>query len=163
MTTTANPKRLLMSGIGLLSAATVASPLLFRADSASANCQVSSTALEVVKLTNQVRSEHSLKPLRSNCLLFKAAQNHTEYMVKTGTITHTGSDGSSVGVRVKRVGYEYSAVAENVASEQQNPSQVVDSWMNSSGHRKNILNPNYTEIGVGYSNNYWTQVFGRSL
>ena len=58
--------------------------------------------------------------------------------------------------------YRYSAIAENVAQGQKNPSQVVNAWMKSPGHRKNILSPKYTEIGVGYSNNYWTQVFGNS-
>ncbi|MDJ0588412.1 MAG: CAP domain-containing protein [Pleurocapsa sp. MO_226.B13] len=116
----------------------------------------------MAKLTNQVRAKYRLRPLRSNCRLYKAAQNHTVNMVKMRRISHTGSDGSSVGVRVKRVGYQYSAVAENVAKGQKTPSQVVQSWMNSPGHRKNILNPKYTEIGIGYSNNYWTQVFGRS-
>ncbi|MGL5944276.1 MAG: CAP domain-containing protein [Waterburya sp.] len=59
------------------------------------------------------------------------------------------------------MGYQYSNLGENVAQGQTTPTDVLDSWMNSSGHRENILNPNFTEIGVGYENNYWTQVFGR--
>ncbi|NJR62658.1 MAG: hypothetical protein HC769_29995, partial [Cyanobacteria bacterium CRU_2_1] len=51
---------------------------------------------------------------------------------------------------------------ENVAQGQKTPSEVVRSWMKSPGHRQNILNPNFTEIGVGYSQNYWTQVFAKS-
>ena len=67
------------------------------------------------------------------------------------------------------MGYRYSYLAENVAAGQRSPQSVVDSWMKSSGHRKNILNPKVTEIGVGYSSvsrdrygTYWTQVFGSS-
>jgi uncharacterized protein YkwD len=154
-------RRILLTAMGLLSAATIVSPFLVQVEPASANCQVSSTALEVAKLTNQVRAKYGLRPLRSNCQLYSAAQNHTVDMVNQRKMSHTGSDGSNVGTRVKRSGYQYSSIAENVAQGQRSPSQVVNSWMDSPGHRQNILNPNYTEIGVGYANNYWTQVFGR--
>ena len=155
-------QRLAISSLGLLSATTIASPFLLKVEPASANCQVSPTALEVTKLTNQVRARYRLRPLRSSCRLYKVAQNHTVNMVRMKKMSHTGSDGSDVSTRVKRVGYQYSAIAENVAQGQKNPSQVVNAWMKSPGHRKNILSPKYTEIGVGYSNNYWTQVFGNS-
>jgi uncharacterized protein YkwD len=161
MVTKANPQRVLMNTVGLLSAATIAIPFLFPVEPASANCRVSSTALKVAQLTNQVRAQYRLSPLRFNCRLYGAAQNHTIDMVNMNRLSHTGSDGSSIGIRVKRFGYQYSTVGENVAVGQRTPSQVVNSWMNSPGHRQNILNPQYTEIGVGYSNNYWTQVFGR--
>jgi uncharacterized protein YkwD len=161
MITKANPQRVLMSTVGLLSTATIAIPFLLPVEPASANCRVSSTALEVAKLTNQVRAQYRLRPLRFNCRLYGAAQNHTIDMVNMNRLTHTGSDGSSIAIRVQRFGYQYSAVAENVAVGQRTPSQVLTSWMESPGHRQNILNPKYTEIGVGYSNNYWTQVFGR--
>ncbi|MDJ0619725.1 MAG: CAP domain-containing protein [Calothrix sp. MO_192.B10] len=161
MTTTANTRRFFMGFMGLVSAVTITTPLLFSAEPASANCRVSSTALQVAKLTNRVRAKYRLRPLRFNCRLYRAAQRHTVDMVKRNKISHTGSDGSSVGVRVKRSGYKFSAVAENVAKGQRTPSQVVKSWMNSPGHRRNILNPRYTEIGVGYANRYWTQVFAR--
>lgn len=154
--------RLLISPLRLLSAAILASPLVLKAEPASANCRDSSYVLEVAKLTNQVRAKYRLHPLRFNCKLYSAAQDHTFNMVRMRKMSHTGSDGSSVANRVQRVGYQYSAVAENVAQARKEPSQVVEAWMNSPRHRNNILNSEYTEIGVGYSNNYWTQVFGRS-
>lgn len=162
MTATANYRESLISSVKLLSAATIASFFLFQVEPASANCRVSSAALEVVELTNQVRTQNGLRPLRLNCQLSKASQNHTADMNRTRNLSHTGSDGSGPATRVKRVGYQYSAVAENIAYGQRNPSQVLNSWMNSPGHRKNILNPNYSDIGVGFLNNYWTQVFGRA-
>ncbi|WP_019503845.1 CAP domain-containing protein [Pleurocapsa sp. PCC 7319] len=162
MTISAKIRPILLSATGLLSAAAIASPLFLQVEPASANCRVSPATLEVAKLTNQVRAKYRLRPLRSNCRLYKAAQNHTFNMVRMRRTTHTGSDGSNMETRVKRVGYRYSALGENVAGGQKTPSQVVKAWMNSPGHRRNILSPKYTEIGVGASNNYWTQVFGKS-
>ncbi|MEM7760950.1 MAG: CAP domain-containing protein [Cyanobacteria bacterium P01_A01_bin.40] len=152
----------LFGAMGLLSAATIASPLLIQVESASAKCRPSRAALEVARLTNQVRAKRGLRPLRSNCRLYKAAQNHSVNMARMRKTTHTGSDGSNMETRVKRVGYRYSTLAENVAGGQKTPSQAVRAWLNSPGHRRNMLSPKYTEIGVGASNNYWTQVFGRS-
>jgi uncharacterized protein YkwD len=162
MTATANNRKPLISAVKLLSTTIMASLFLFPVESASANCQVSSEALEVVELTNQVRTQHGLEPLHLNCQLYEASQNHTADMAKTGNLSHTGSDGYSVDTRLKRVGYQYSSAAENIAYGQEEPSQVLNSWMNSPGHRENILNPSHTDIGVGFLNNYWTQVFGRA-
>lgn len=161
MNTTARTKKISIGVMGFLSAATITTPLLFSVETASANCRISATASQVAQLTNQVRAKYRLRPLRFNCRLYNAAQRHTIDMVNSNRISHRGSDGSSVGSRVKRSGYKFSAVAENVAQGQRTPSQVVNSWMNSPGHRRNILNPQYTDIGVGYANNYWTQVFAK--
>lgn len=155
-------ERLLTSITGLFCAATLATPFLLQIESALANCRVSSTASEVVRLTNQVRTQYRLKPLRFNCQLYSVAQNHTLDMVRRGKISHQGSNGSTMIMRVEKAGYRYSALGENVAQGQKTPSEVVRSWMKSPGHRQNILNPNFTEIGVGYSKNYWTQVFAKS-
>ncbi|NEO62132.1 MAG: CAP domain-containing protein [Moorea sp. SIO4G2] len=116
---------------------------------------------EVWQITNQVRAKYGLRPLQFNHRLYAAAQNHSNDMARNRFMSHRGSNGSTMSDRVKAVGYQYSYLAENVASGQRTPQEVVRSWMNSSGHRKNILNPNLTEIGIGYANNYWTQVFGR--
>lgn len=146
--------------IGALFATAIASPLLLKTQSALAGCRVPAEVSEVTELTNRVRTKYNLRPLRPSCQLYQAAQNHTLNMVEMRRMSHTGSDGSEVEHRVQRVGYRHSGVAENVAVGQNSSSQVVRDWMNSPGHRRNILNPRYTEIGVGYSNNYWTQVFG---
>lgn len=115
---------------------------------------------QVVQLTNQFRSQYGLRPLSWNSQLGTAAQNHTLDMARMRRMSHSGSDGSQVGTRVQRVRYPFRQVGENVAHNQRTAQAVLSSWMQSPGHRKNILNPNFTEIGVGYYNGYWTQVFG---
>ncbi len=125
----------------------------------------------VVELTNQERTQLGLDPLSADPLLNQAAQTHTENMAEQDFFNHTGLDGSSAGDRIEATGYEFSAWAENIAAGQQTPEAVVEAWMNSDGHRANILDPNLAEIGVGYylleedtgsvnANHYWTQVFG---
>jgi uncharacterized protein YkwD len=153
--------RMLQSTRELVFAALIAGACLFQAGSASANCQVDQFSLEVAKLTNQVRAQYGLSKLHFNCSLYSAAKAHTADMVRMRRIGHTGSDGSSIGHRVKRSGYQYSRVGENVAYGTSTPQGVVRLWMNSAGHRQNILNPAFNEIGVGYWNGYWTQVLAR--
>lgn len=116
---------------------------------------------QVHQLTNQERSKYGLRPLSWNSQLRAAAINHSIDMARMQRMSHTGSNGSDVSARVKAQRYSYSMIAENVAAGQRTPQQVVSSWMNSPGHRKNILNPNLTEIGIGHTNGYWTQVFGK--
>jgi len=127
---------------------------------ADSRIQVSRDVYDVWQLTNQVRAQHGLRPLSFNQRLYAAAQNHSNDMARHGFMSHQGSNGSSMSDRVRAVGYNYSSIAENVAAGYRTPEEVVRGWMNSPGHRKNILNPNLTEIGVGHDNNYWTQVFG---
>ena len=122
---------------------------------------------QVFQEVNQIRQKYGLGLLRWNCRLIAAAQNHSQDMARTRRMSHTGSNGSQLTDRVKRFGYSYSYIAENVAAGQQTPQEVVNSWMNSPGHRQNILSPHATEIGIGYSyasgdryGTYWTQVFG---
>ena len=125
----------------------------------------------VVELTNQERTQLGLSSLIADPLLTQAAQTHTENMAVQDFLEHTGLDGSSAGDRIEATGYEFSAWAENIAGGYQTPEAVVEGWMNSEGHRANIVNPNLQEIGIGYYfleedtgsinfNHYWTQVFG---
>jgi uncharacterized protein YkwD len=128
----------------------------------------------VLELTNIERRKLSLSPLTFNTQLLNAAANHSQNMAVQDFFSHTGKDGSSLASRISATGYQFSAAAENIAAGSSTPEQVVSSWMNSSGHRANILNPNLKEIGIGYYfladdtgsvnfNHYWTQVFGTSL
>lgn len=128
----------------------------------------------VLELTNLERSKLGLSPLTLNTQLLNAAENHSQNMALQDFFSHTGKDGSSLGSRISATGYQFSAAAENIAAGSSTPEQVVSSWMNSSGHRANILNPNLKEIGIGYYfladdtgtenwNHYWTQVFATSL
>ena len=123
-------------------------------------CRINQFENRVFQLTNSIRHSNGLRPLKWNCRLIMAAKNHSQDMAKINRMSHSGSDGSTIAMRAERVGYRYSYLAENVAAGQRSPEQVVDDWMKSPGHRRNILNPNITEIGVGFYNQYWTQVFG---
>ena len=127
----------------------------------------------VLELTNIERSKLSLSPLTLNTQLLNAAATHTQNMAQQDFFSHTGKDGSSMGSRITATGYKFSSAAENIAAGSSTPEAVVSSWMNSSGHRANILNPNLKEIGIGYYflandtgsvnfNHYWTQVFASS-
>ncbi|MDK3158159.1 CAP domain-containing protein [Kamptonema cortianum] len=124
----------------------------------------------VLELTNQERSRLGLSPLTLSPLLSQAAQTHSQNMALQDFFNHTGLDGSSPSDRARIVGYT-SGAAENIAAGYTTPEAVVTGWMNSPGHRENILNPNYRTIGVGYHflandtgqlnwNHYWTQMFG---
>ncbi|MEV0430144.1 CAP domain-containing protein [Micromonospora sp. NPDC050495] len=124
---------------------------------------ISAELREVVDLVNQERAKAGCKALSIDDKLMLAAQRHSQDQADHQTMTHDGSDGSTLGVRLNRVGYAFSQAAENVAWNQQSPAEVMTAWMNSSGHRKNILNCAYTEIGVGVARSngpYWTQDFG---
>ncbi|OCR01538.1 hypothetical protein BCD67_18780 [Oscillatoriales cyanobacterium USR001] len=124
----------------------------------------------VVELTNIERSKLGLPALKANTTLATAAQNHTQNMAVQDFFSHTGKDGSSPTNRVQSVGYN-GVAGENIAAGSTTPEDVLVQWMNSAGHRANILNADYKEIGVGYYflandtgsvnyNRYWTQVFG---
>ncbi|KAM3096790.1 CAP domain-containing protein [Phormidesmis sp. 146-35] len=82
-------------------------------------------------------------------------------MVKFNQLSHQLPEQPPLGERVRKAGYNWSGVAENIAKGQQTPEQVMSSWMNSPGHRANLLAPQYQHLGVGYANRFWTQVFGR--
>jgi uncharacterized protein YkwD len=122
---------------------------------------------EVVKLTNAERTARGCKALRIDDRLVKAARAHSQDMVKNDFFEHTGSDGSNFVTREVRAGYPRNgASAENIAWGYRTPKQVVTGWMNSPGHRKNILNCASIAVGVGvaYTSGgapYWTQDFGR--
>jgi uncharacterized protein YkwD len=122
---------------------------------------------ELLRLTNAERTKRGLKPLSLSTKLNQAAQNHATDMVQRQYFDHTSPDGSKPRDRAKAVGYIGSYVGENIAAGQQSASSVVASWMESKGHRANILNKNFKEIGLGYIYNrnddyghYWVQVFG---
>ncbi|MFJ8577512.1 CAP domain-containing protein [Micromonospora sp. NPDC093277] len=118
---------------------------------------------QVVDLVNAERAKAGCKAVTVNDKLTLAAQRHSQDQADHKTMTHDGSDGSNVGERLDRVGYAWRAYGENVAWNQQSPAAVMDAWMNSSGHRANILNCSFTQIGVGVARSngpYWTQDFG---
>ena len=114
---------------------------------------------QVFLLTNAERTSRGIPALQWDDRLGIAARAHSQDMLQNRFISHTGSDRSDPGQRVTRAGFIWSRVAENVADGQRTPEEVVNSWMNSPGHRQNILNPAYTHLGVGFVSNKWTQKF----
>lgn len=122
---------------------------------------------ELLRLTNLERQKAGLAPLRLSSRLTTAAQNHASDMARNNYFSHTGRNGSSMVTRIKATGYLYGYVGENIAAGKTSPAATIEQWMNSAGHRANILNPNFTEIGFGYAKSsnaryqhYWVQVFG---
>ncbi|SCG69747.1 CAP domain-containing protein [Micromonospora coxensis] len=123
---------------------------------------VGSQAQQVVDLVNAERAKAGCGKLGIDDKLMTAAQRHSQDQADHQNMSHTGSDGSDAGDRLDRVGYAWRTYGENVAWNQKTPAAVMDAWMNSPGHRANILNCAFTEIGVGVASSngpYWTQVF----
>ncbi|MGW0706658.1 CAP domain-containing protein [Streptomyces sp. NPDC002643] len=133
-----------------------------RTPSDSENRADSGPTDRVLALVNAEREKAGCAPLTENTKLTKAAQDHSQDMADHQNMSHTGSDGSSMSDRLARVGYRFTSAGENVAAGYGTPESVMDGWMNSSGHRANILNCDFKEIGIGLAQpgNYWTQDFG---
>ena len=127
--------------------------------------QVSDTVLsfenEVIRLVNEIRVENGLKPLTTNWELSRIARYKSEDMSANKYFSHTSPTYGTPFQMIRAFGLSYRSAGENIAYGQRTPAAVVNAWMNSSGHRANILNPSYTQIGVGYcaNGNYWTQMF----
>ncbi|HIT91005.1 MAG TPA: hypothetical protein IAC41_11395 [Candidatus Merdenecus merdavium] len=119
-------------------------------------------AEQVVKLVNEERSKRGLSPLTLDrnieaAALVRAKETETSF-------SHTRPNGSSFSTALKEQGITYMGAGENIAYGQRTPEEVMEGWMNSDGHRANILNASFTKIGVGYyqnsnGTNYWTQLF----
>lgn len=118
-------------------------------------------ATAVLNLVNQARAAQGLGAVTLNAQLTQAATTHANDMNQNNFFSHTGSDGSNIGTRVTRTGYSWSTAGENIARGQTSPQNVMNDWMNSSGHRANILNSNFTEMGLAHVGLYWVQVFAR--
>ena len=119
----------------------------------------------VLDRTNAERKAAGFGPLKASPKLFQAARAHSENMANQSKLEHE-LDGKRVADRVRALRYSYKMCGENIAWNSQNPEQVVKCWMDSPGHRANLLMKDYTEIGIGVAKNdkgepYWTQVFGR--
>ena len=134
----------------------------------------SATAKTVLAIINAARVKEGCKPLKLNSKLMAAAQTHATNMAEKDFFGHSNKDGSKFSKRVKKQGYKYHMVAENIAAGQSSAKQVAYDWLGSSGHRKNIMNCKLkdTGIAVGYQADdkpimgnskpyyyYWVQVF----
>ncbi len=124
---------------------------------------VTSYENEVIRLVNEQRAKKGLKALSADWELSRVARFKSQDMKDNKYFSHTSPVYGSPFDMIKNFGISYRSAGENIAKGQKTPQAVVDAWMNSSGHRANILNPSYTKIGVGYvaDGNYWTQMFIR--
>lgn len=107
------------------------------------------TAEKLLDLHNAQRSKEGAPPLRIDPKLTAAAQAYAEFLARTGKFSHNADGGP--GSRIKENGYKGGAYGENIARGQRSPDSVVDGWMHSEGHRKNILNKSYHDVGFGYA------------
>lgn len=122
---------------------------------------------EVIDRTNAERKKAERKPLVASPQLMAAARGHAANMAKQGKLEHTLDD-KGFEDRAKEAGYQFAALGENIAWNDETPKAVVETWMGSQLHKENILNEEFTEIGVAVAKNakgerYWVQVFGKPL
>jgi uncharacterized protein YkwD len=123
----------------------------------------------LLELTNAERKKEDLPPLKANPLLFKAARGHSQNMAKQGKLEHE-LDEKKPPDRLKETGYRFQRAGENIAFGTDNLAlgDIMKLWMESEGHKANIVNPDFTEIGLGIARNdkgevYYTQVFAAPL
>ena len=116
---------------------------------------------EVIRLVNEIRVKNGLNTLTADWQLCRVARYKSQDMKDNNYFSHNSPVYGSPFDMIKNFGISYRSAAENIAKGQKTPQAVVNAWMNSSGHRANILNSSYKKIGVGYvaSGNYWTQMF----
>lgn len=122
----------------------------------------------MLRLINRERLRHDLPALTYNALLEKSAQAHAEDMLDRWYLSHRNPDGQNSGDRIRATGYLTPPcecawkfwIGENVAWGQTTAREVMKDWMNSETHRENILNPDFTEIGIGIDDVFWVQNFG---
>jgi len=122
---------------------------------------------EVIALVNQFREENGIRVLAEQSQLTQAARLHSQDMACNQFFSHLSPTSGTLLDRIAGQDYEYSAAAENIAAGYITPAEVVEGWMDSLGHRTNLLNPQYTQVGVGYTfvadsanGTYWTIVLG---
>ncbi|USK53345.1 CAP domain-containing protein [Cytobacillus solani] len=129
--------------------------------STPASSSVSAYEQKVLDLTNQERAKNGVPALKLDVELSKVARAKSADMKAKGYFDHNSPTYGSPFDMMKQFGITYKSAGENIAMGQRTPEEVVNAWMNSEGHRKNILNANYTHLGVGYvaDGNYWTQMF----
>ena len=157
----------LVTKTGLIAAAL----LMFSPNVPKAQATVRS---EVIRLVNLVRSQGTVcgtqtfgprGSLSANGSLNKAAQKHSTYMARRRVLSHTGSNGSSVGQRARQARYNFTTIGENIGVGQNNARQIVRGWLDSPSHCANLMRSDFNEAGVGRARCvrgqwYWTMMYG---
>ncbi|MGN8645999.1 CAP domain-containing protein [Gracilibacillus sp. HCP3S3_G5_1] len=118
---------------------------------------------KVVELTNEARSENGAEALQFDHDVANVAQNKSEDMADNNYFSHTSPTYGSPFDMLEEFGVDYTKASENIAAGQETPEEVVQAWLDSEGHRQNLLDPEVTHIGVGFTadGNCWTQLFIR--
>ncbi|MER5719098.1 CAP domain-containing protein [Streptomyces sp. NPDC002132] len=152
------------SGGGSASGSGGARPRSTGPDSRSGSASGGGPEAQVLALVNKERASAGCSPVTANDQLTRAADDYSDVMASSGVMSHTGPDGSTMTSRVEAAGYQWSTLGENIARGQADAASVMESWMNSPGHRANILNCSFKELGVGVhfgdGGPWWTQDFG---
>ncbi|WP_428908806.1 CAP domain-containing protein [Niallia sp. Krafla_26] len=123
---------------------------------------VSSFEEEVARLVNAERAKNGLRPLTHRADVKNVAEKKAMDMINSNYFSHTSPNYGSPFDMLKTFGISYRSAGENIAKGQRSPQEVMNAWMNSSGHKANILNGRYNGIGVGYYNGAWVQLFVES-
>jgi len=125
---------------------------------------------KILQLVNEIRAKgckcgdtyyNPAPALAWNEQLEQAALNHVTDMYRKKYFAHIAPDGSNAGLRIERAGYKWMTYGENIATGYKNEQEVVEGWLSSPSHCKNIMNRNYKEMGIARKGNLWTQTFGR--
>jgi len=119
---------------------------------------------EVIRLVNAERAKNGLPALKTNWEVSRVARYKSQDMINKNYFAHQSPTYGSPFDMMESFGIKFSAAGENIAKGQKTPAEVMNAWMNSPGHKSNILSRSYTEIGVGLAKNkngvcYWTQMF----
>ncbi|OLN21962.1 hypothetical protein BTO30_12235 [Domibacillus antri] len=120
---------------------------------------VSAFEQQVFELVNKERAKQGVKPLQLDKKLSDVARTKSQDMKDKGYFSHQSPTYGSPFDMMKQFGITYKTAGENIAKGQKTPEEVMNAWMNSDGHRKNILSSDFTHIGVGYVDGHWTQMF----
>ena len=120
---------------------------------------ITTSAYRVLALINIEREERGLPRLIMDEKLAQAARAHAVDMSRRGYFAHTSPNGIGMSSRLRRAGASYTTAGENIARGQDSASSVVHAWMNSQGHRRNILHSRYRKVGIARFNDYWVQDF----
>lgn len=123
------------------------------------NAEERSIEKEVIKLVNEERAKVNIEPLQLDEELMKLSKLKAEDMSKNGYFDHTSPTYGSVGKMAKDNKIDFSTIGENIAQGYTTSEEVVAGWMNSPGHKANILNPDFKYIGVGITGTFWSQIF----
>lgn len=122
---------------------------------------VGGLSAQVLGEVNAFRASNDAFPVAADARLAAAAMAHAQDMAQNGFFAHAGSDGSSVGDRVKRQGYGFCFVAENIAKGQRSAEAALAGWKTSQGHRENMISGFATQMGMAQSGDVWVMVLGK--